>query len=129
MNKEVVGSLRWGVGIVALALGATFARKLGYMDGEAVTRLVTGANGLMIAWFGNRMPKTFVPSAWARELRRVAGWSLVLSGLVYAGLWAFAPISVAVVGGSVAVAAGIAVTIGYCVSLRAKAKAADSSAA
>ena len=126
MNKEVVGSLGWGVGIVILALGATFARKLGYMDGETVTRLVIGANGLMIAWFGNRMPKTFVPSAWARQLRRVAGWSLALSGLVYAGLWAFAPIPVAVVGGCGAVAAGIAVTIGYCLSLRAKAKAADS---
>jgi hypothetical protein len=124
MNKEVIGSLAWGVGIVALALGATFARKLGYVDGDTVTRVVVGANGLMIAWFGNRMPKAFVPSAWARQVRRVGGWSLVLSGLVYAGLWAFAPIPVAIAGGCGAVVAGIAVTLGYCLSLRAKAKAA-----
>jgi len=78
----------------------------------------------MIASFGNRMPKTFVPNACARQARRVASWSLVLSGLVYAGLWAFAPIPVAVVGGCAAVLSGMAVTIGYCISLRAKFKAA-----
>ena len=123
MNKDLIGSFAWGFGIVVLALGATLARKLGYIDGDTVTRLVIGANGLMIAWFGNRMPKTFVPDAWARQARRVAAWSLVLSGLVYAGLWAFAPIPVAVAGGSGAVLAGIAVTLGYCLSLRSKAKA------
>ena len=129
MNREVVGSLSWGVGIVVLALGATLARKLGYVDGETVTRLVIGATGLMIASFGNRMPKSFVPSAWGRDLRRVAGWSLVLSGLVYAGLWALAPIAVAVVAGCIAVAAGIAVTIGYGLLLRARTKSAASDAA
>ena len=121
MNKEVIGGLAWGVGIVALALCATFARKLGYVEGDTVTRVVVGTNGLMIAWYGNRMPKAFVPSARARQVRRVGGWSLVLSGLVYAGLWAFAPIPVAVAGGCGAVVAGIAVTLGYCLSLRANA--------
>jgi hypothetical protein len=125
MNKdqkqELIGSFAWGFGILVLALSATLARKLGYMDSDTVTRLVIGANGLMIAWMGNRMPKAFVPSACARKVRRVAGWSLVLSGLIYAGLWAFAPIRVAVAVGSGAVLAGIAVTIGYCLSQRSKA--------
>jgi hypothetical protein len=121
-KKELAGSLAWGVGMVALALAATLARKLGYIDGEMVTRVV-GANGLMIAWYGNRMPKTFVPSAQARKARRVAAWSLVVSGLIYAGLWAFAPISVAVAGGTAAILVGIAVTIGYCLTLRRKANA------
>lgn len=123
MNKELMSDLAWGVGIVLLALGATYARKLGYIDGETVTRLVMGAIGLMVAWFGNRMPKRFVPEAWARRATRVGGWSLVLSGLVYAGLWAFAPTQVAAAGGSLAVLLGIAVTIGYCLSLRGKTKA------
>ena len=123
-RKEVIGSLGWGVGILVLALAATFARKLGYVDSDTVTRLVIGANGLMIAWFGNRLPKAFVPSACARRVRRVAGWSLVLSGLVYAGLWAFAPMPMATWGGTAAVMAGIAVTLGYCLSLRARMKAA-----
>lgn len=123
MNKELISDLALGVGIVLLALGATYARKLGYIDGETVTRLVMGAIGLMVAWFGNRMPKRFVPEAWARRATRVAGWSLALSGLVYAGFWAFAPIQVAAAGGSLAVLLGIAVTIGYCLSLRGKTKA------
>jgi hypothetical protein len=124
MNKEVIADFSWGVGIVVLALGATFARKLGYIDADAVTRLVLGATGLMIVAMGNRIPKTFVPTAWGRQAKRVAGWSLVLSGLAYAGLWAFAPFQVAIWGGCGAVIVGIAVTLGYCLSLRAKAKAA-----
>jgi hypothetical protein len=123
MNKDLIGNFAWGGGIVVLALAASYARKLGYIDSEMVTRLVIGATGLMIAWSGNRMPKTFVPSAEARQARRVAGWSLALSGLVYAGLWAFAPIPAAVIGGCGAVVVGIAVTLGYCLSLRAKGKA------
>jgi hypothetical protein len=123
MNKQMVTDLAWGVGIAVVALVASWARKLGYMDGDTVMRVVIGLSGLMIASFGNRMPKTFVPSSQARQARRVAAWSLVLSGLVYAGLWAFAPIPIAIAGGCGAVLLGIAVTIGYCVSLRAKAKA------
>ena len=119
-TKEIVLGLAWGGGIIALALLATLARQLGYMDGDTVTRLVIGVNGLMIASYGNRMPKTLAPTATARRVNRVAGWSLALSGLVYAGLWASAPIPVAVAGGCAAVIAGIAVTAGYCLSLRSK---------
>ncbi|MBD9435946.1 hypothetical protein IB223_07575 [Pseudoxanthomonas sp. PXM03] len=68
-------------------------------------------NGLMVAWFGNQMPKRFVPSARARQAQRVAGWSMALSGLVYAGFWIAAPKDVAVVGGSLAVLLGIGVTV------------------
>ena len=74
------------------------------------------------AWFGNQMPKRFVPSAQARQAQRVAGWSMALSGLVYAGFWIAAPKDVAVIGGSLAILVGIAVTAGYCLSLRNKAR-------
>lgn len=122
MNKELIAGFAWGGGIIALALGASFARHLGQIDADTVTRVVIGTNGLMIAWYGNRMPKAFAPSVAARRLARVAGWSMAVSGLVYAGLWAFAPIPVAVAGGCGAVGAGIATTFGYCMSLRARAK-------
>ncbi|WP_299175396.1 ammonium transporter [uncultured Brevundimonas sp.] len=118
MKKDLIGSFAWAGAIVAVALCGKLARDAGLLDADTVTRVVVGLNGLMIAWMGNRLPKTFVPNACARQARRVAGWSLVLSGLVYAGLWAFAPIPVAVAGGSGAVLTGIAVTIGYCLSLR-----------
>ncbi len=122
MNKELVSDLAWGVGIVVLALAATQGRKLGYIEAETVTRIVMCAIGLMVAWFGNRMPKRFVPNASARQAARVGGWSMALSGLVYAALWVFAPMQVAVVGGTAAVVLGILVTIGYCLSLRGKAR-------
>ena len=124
MNKEMVGSFAWAGAIIILALGMTLARKLGYVDGDTVTRVVVAANGLMIAWYGNRMPKTVFPSVCANRARRVSGWSMVLSGIVYTALWAFAPIPVALIGGCGAVIVGIAVTIGYCMALRDRARAA-----
>ena len=57
------------------------------------------------------------------KIARVAGWSFVTSGLVYAGLWAFAPVPVAIVAGSAAVAAGMIVTIGFCFRLRRRTRA------
>jgi hypothetical protein len=124
MKKELIGALVWAVGMLALAVGATFAHRLGYIDRDTVTRLVTGVIGLWMAWFGNRIPKTFTRSAQARQIQRVAAWSQVLSGLTYAGLWAFAPIPVAVTVGTGVVLAGIAVTFGYCLLQTTKAKAA-----
>jgi uncharacterized membrane protein len=64
------------------------------------------------------MPKTFVPSAYTRSVNRVAGWSLAISGLIYALLWAFAPFQVALIGGCGAIIAGMVVTLGYCLSRR-----------
>ena len=124
MKKELIAGLAWGGGMIAMALGATFVSRLGYIDHDTVRRLVSGVIGLWLAWYGNRMPKAFAPNACARQARRVAAWSLVLSGLVYAALWAFAPIAVATTAGTAAILAGMAVTLGYCLTLRAKAKAA-----
>lgn len=124
MNKDVRGSLAWAVGLIVLALGATQARTLGYIDGDTVTRLVLGASGLMVAWYGNRMPKTLARGPSARQVHRVGGWSMALSGLVYAGLWAFAPMDVAVIGGCGAIITGIVVTLLYCLSLRSRAETA-----
>lgn len=123
-RNDLIGNFAWAGAILVVALAGSLARRQGYLDAETVTRLVIGLNGLMIAWQGNRLPKAFVPSACARKARRVAGWSLTLSGLVYAALFAFAPMQVAVAGGVTAIVAGMAVTLGYCLSLRDGAKAA-----
>lgn len=123
MHKGLKVDLAWGGGIIALALGVSFARQLGYLDGDASIRLAVGVNGLMIAYYGNRMPKTLVPNACARQVNRVGGWAMVLSGLAYVGLFAFAPIPVAVMVGSGAVLTGLAVTLGYSLWLRARAGA------
>ena len=123
-REDVVANLAWGGAIVALAVAASLLRRVGYLDHETVMRMVIGANGLMIAWMGNRMPKAFVPSACARRVRRVGGWSMALSGIVYAGLFAFAPLSVAYPLGAAAVIGGVVVTVGCCLLMRSRAKTA-----
>lgn len=121
MKNDLVSGLAWGGGIVVLALAAKFAAAKGLIDNDTSERLVFGAIGLMVAWNGNRIPKKVVPSACARKAARVSGWAMVLSGLAYAGLWAFAPLDTAVIGGCAAILAGIAVTVFYCLRLRANA--------
>jgi hypothetical protein len=123
MTTDIRQSLTWAGGIITLALVANFARAQGYIDGDSSTRLILGVNGILIAWYGNRLPKAFVPRAWTRRANRVAGWSMVISGLAYGALWAFAPTSIAFVGGCAAIITGVAVTYGYCLSLRRKANA------
>jgi hypothetical protein len=123
MKKELLVAVAWAGGIVLLALGARFARDQGYIDQDTVLRVVIGINGLMIAYYGNLAPKAVAPSVYAQQITRVAGWSLVLSGLVYAGLWAFAPIPLAITLGSGAVAAGMIVTLAYCFWLWRRARA------
>lgn len=68
------------------------------------------------------MPKALAPNSVARRIQRVGGWSFVLSGIVYAGLWIFAPIDLAVFVGCGAVLAGMAVTFAYGAALRKKAR-------
>ncbi|MFL9839658.1 ammonium transporter [Sphingomonas sp. ST-64] len=123
MNSETKVSLAWGAGLIVLALGLSSARSAGQIDHDTVTRIILGATGLMIAWFGNMMPKRFVPSQLARKVHRVGGWSLMISGLIYAGAFLFAPIQTAVYIGAGAVLTGIALTIGYCQLVRTKARA------
>ena len=123
MNKDVANSLGWGAAILALGLIAGFMRSQGWIGEEATTRIVMGATGLMVAAFGNRMPKTMLSDECARRAARVGGWSLALSGLVYAILWAFAPVKLAPYWGCAAVLLGMAITVGYTLSLRNRASA------
>lgn len=118
MNKELVSSLAWGIGILILAVLASLARARGLIDQETTTRIVLGATGLMVVAFGNRIPKTFVSSEAARKSKRVAGWSMVVSGFIYAAAFIFAPMQAAIWLGCGAVAIGIAITIIYCARQR-----------
>lgn len=122
MKKELLAALAWVGSMVLLALGARFAHQQGHIDHDAMLRIVA-MNGLWIAWYGNRMPKAIAPHPLARKVARFAGWSFVLSGLIYAGLWAFAPIPLAVTIGSGVVVAGAITALGHCFWLVAQARA------
>ncbi|CAN7196386.1 hypothetical protein LJR016_000467 [Devosia sp. LjRoot16] len=119
MKKEILVALAWATAIVIVALAARFAREHGYIDPETTKRVVA-MNGLVIAYYGNRAPKAIAPSALARQVARFSGWVLALSGLVYAGFWAFAPLPLAMTIGTGGLAAGVIMVIGYCIGLRTK---------
>lgn len=112
MNKEIRVALLWAGVLIGIALIATYLRRQGLIDQDAVIRTVA-MNGLMIVYYGNRAPKVAPHNAYAQQLARFSGWSSVLSGLVYAGFWAFAPISLAITIGTGAVALGMAATLAY----------------
>ncbi len=122
MKKEIIVALVWAAIMIPLALAAKYANAHDYIDGDTKLRILA-MNGLYIAYLGNSLPKAVVPYAWARQSRRFTGWVLVLSGLIFAGLWAFAPLQVAVVFGAGAVSAGIVISVGYCMWLSSKARA------
>jgi hypothetical protein len=112
MNRDLLVALGWAGAIVLVSLAARIANNEGYISDDTMLRVVA-MNGLAVAYYGNRIPKTFVPNADARRARWVAGWSMVLGGLVYAGFWAFAPLSLAKTVGTGALAVGVLVTVGY----------------
>lgn len=123
LKTELLTSLGWALIMLSTALAARWAHAHNYIDGDTQLRVVA-LNGLWLAYYGNRLPKSFVPSACARQAKRFAGWAMVLSGLVYAGYWALAPIAQAIVFGTGAVAVGGALTLGYCVWLSTQRRAA-----
>lgn len=108
-----------GVQVVGTLL-LTLARKQGMIDGETATRGVMVLIGIGVILIGNRMPKMLdVPpapslaiAALQQTVHRVGGWAMMLAGLVWVGLWVFAPRDVAQVGSVVAVGAGVAVMFG-----------------
>lgn len=119
-QRNLVGSLVWAAAILALAFAGNWARAAGLLGPETPARITTAVIGLFVVWHGNRLPKTFVPSACARQATRFAGWTMTISGLIYAALYIFAPMHVAFVWGCGAIAAGILITLAYCFSLRAR---------
>ncbi len=116
MNKDIKVALIWAAIMIPVALAAKFAHAHGYISSDAVLRVVA-MNGLYVAYLGNALPKAAVPHALAQKVRRFGGWSLFLSGLVFTGLWLFAPIPAATVFGSGAILSGVVLTLGYCVWL------------
>ncbi len=122
MKKDILAGLVFAVCTVALAFAAKFANARGYIDHDTTLRIIA-MNGLVVAYFGNQMPKGVVPYAWAQRARRFTGWTLVLSGLVYTGLWIFAPIPMAIAVGTGVIFAGVIVSLGYSIWLGQRAQA------
>lgn len=94
-KKQLLIDFAWGPLIVCASLLASYLRDLGYTDGDTVTRVVMCLSGLMVASFGNRVPQCLLPETESVIFRKLASKSLVLGGITFTGLWAFAEIQVA----------------------------------
>lgn len=103
------------------ALLLTIASRQGMIDAGTAKRGVMVLVGLGIAAYGNRMPKmmdgpapqSLAMAALRQAIHRVGGWAMMLGGLGFAGVWAFAPREVTAAGSLVAAGLGTAVMLGY----------------
>jgi sterol desaturase/sphingolipid hydroxylase (fatty acid hydroxylase superfamily) len=108
----VIGGLQ---AVCGLLLG--FAKRQGLIDIETTLRGAMVIVGVGLAAAGNRIPKssdgpspsTLKLAVLRQSVMRTAGWSLMLGGLAFAGLWAFAPLAVAQVAATIALGGSLAV--------------------
>jgi hypothetical protein len=112
-----------GVQLVGTVLLTLANKVLGWIDGETATRGVMALIGLMLVVVGNGMPKQQdgPPTQTVRDIvvrqsiTRVGGWMMMLGGLTWIVLWAFAPRNLAEVGSIAAVGTTTLVMLGYAV--------------
>lgn len=112
------------VAVAVLFLGATaalkYAQSVELIGPETARRTTQVIVGLLLAAYANLMPKdvgrwraSALAAARAQSALRVGGWSMTLAGLIYSGLWAFAPLGFADVASTIVVATAMLITMGY----------------
>jgi hypothetical protein len=121
-KKSIRSALILTGGMLAGTLLLTIAHKqFGLIDSETTTRGVMVLIGLMLVVVGNGMPKQqegpppqSVGEITTRQaITRVGGWAMTLGGLIWAGLWAFAPRDIAQWGSIAAVGTAVVIMIVY----------------
>lgn len=120
--KRLAPALVLAAVFLAVATGLRFAAGQGMITDDLAQRAVQALIGLGLAAYANVMPKQIGGPRKSAEAEtrsqaalRVGGWSMTLAGLVYAGLWAFAPREFADIAGMVVVAGAMVLTLGYAV--------------
>ncbi len=126
-DKEALRfSIAVAAAMVGMTLGVLVARRAGLIDASDSTvwlRLAGVASGLIIAAYGNVIPKKLVrfdPADPARKLalQRFSGRVIVLAGLANALVWAIAPMDRAALWSMVPLAAAIALILFRCTRRR-----------
>ena len=103
--------------LLAIPLGAKLGQALGWIaadNGDLMARLFGIAGGLILAAYGNVIPRQLDrydparsdPARWQR-LQRRAAWSFVLAGLACAAIWVVLPVKAAALWSTVPVALSI----------------------
>ena len=101
-RKQLTAAIISAALIIAAALTLNYLVSLGYIDGELARRLKGLMVGLILVVSGNFIPKMLEPLSHAccepskeQSLRRLAGWSFVLTGIAYSIIWLVTPLEVA----------------------------------
>ena len=97
MNKDITKSLALAGAILLASAGLKAAEHYGFISGDMAERGVQVILGLMVAGYGNMMPKGLGPltnpvaARRAQQALRIAGWAFVLAGLAYVGVALLVP--------------------------------------
>ena len=118
--RELTFGLAVACGFVAIAITARYLEAAGIVDAESSRRATQVVIGLMLAVYGNYMPKRASASGlavchtpWSQSALRVGGWAMAIAGLLHAAFWAFAPIAWADLAATTVVATATLVTAAY----------------
>lgn len=120
-GKSIRSALLLAGGILVGTALLPIANKAGWIDRDTTVRGVMVLIGLMLVIVGNAMPKkhegpppqSVGEIAVRQSITRVGGWALLLGGLAWTILWAFAPRDLAQVGSIVAVGTASVVMVAY----------------
>jgi len=120
IRKRILSAIAFAAVLLGTAAALSYAQGLDLIEPDTARRTIQVMIGLQLAAYANLMPKDAgrwrsSPLAMARSQSalRVGGWSMTLAGLTHAGLWAFAPLTLASVAAMAVVAAAMLITIGY----------------
>jgi hypothetical protein len=116
--KQLAQSAILAAFLIAISLALAWAARAGAVPGDWPTRITMILSTLMIAYYGNAIPKMILRSAAARNARRFAGWAFVLAGFAAAALWAVAPLDIATPASIAIVGGAVLLVFGYCLLAR-----------
>lgn len=118
--RKLAPAIGIALAFLAVAAALTMAKRSGLVDPDLVTRVVMAMMGLVIAGYGNLVPKqlkrpraTIEAEARTQTALRATGWAMTLAGLVWTAFWIFAPEDVAETGSVLVLASAAVVTFGY----------------
>lgn len=100
--------------MIAAALAAAWGVNAGLLDKDASVRTLMIANALLLAYYGNAVPKIIIRTPGARQSRRFVGWVFVFSGLLSAALWLLAPLDVATPASLIIIGGAVVLAVSWC---------------
>lgn len=117
-NGKLVTAVAIASTLIAVTLGLNWAEAEGLVGADMSVRAVIVLAGLVLAWYGNEVPKAIVRSERARTAKRFSGWVFTLAGLGSAAGGVLLPIDMAVTAELAVVGGGLFLVVFYCLATR-----------